>query len=430
MENNQSEESISTTTGSFSARPKAIDRPMSAIKKLMMQNKDIKKEDSTCNCPYSECGRRFISQEQLIEHVERRHKAAAVKKEEPKQTIEKVEPVKKTQNKTPIERPLPEEQKIGSEQQKILDGIMGKKPTKNLNARPATSYVPVDQMASTFKYLKNVKDDNNPFKYQKPMRPQTARVRGTDLIERNKFIQNKLKVLENLEKAIDEDISNFKVQNTAKNLKANDVAGITLTKKLVLEKSNCDNLEQVECLILREMKIKIVESNKDINLDDLVNIECLYLSHNYISDLYGISTLNTLIELNSNHNMISDVTALEELTNLEKLYLSQNKISEISPLSKLQRLVILSLFDNDIFHLESTLETFESLPKLKELSMDNNPVNAKEGFKYHLIMRLNLTQIDDERITDLDRDLSKVFYKREKIKIPEKKKGKFKVGTS
>ena len=428
MDNSQSEETINTSTGSFSARPRAIDRPMSAIKKLMMQNKETIKEESLWNWPYSECGRRFISHEQLKEHIVRRHKAVEEKAKELKKEKVTEEQTKKPQQKAKVERPPPEEQKIGPEQQKILDGIMGKKPAKNPNARPATSYVPVNQMSTTFKYLKNVKDDDNPFKYQKQMRPQTAKVRGGNLMERNKFIENKLKVLENLEKTIDEDISNYKVQNTAKNVKSEEVVGITLTKKIILEKSNWDNLDQVECLILRDMKIKIVESNKDVNLDDLVNVEWLYLSHNVISDLYGISTLNTLIELNLNHNMIHDVTPLEELTNLEKLFLAQNKISEISPLVKLQRIVVLSLFDNDIFHMDSTLETFESLPKLKELSVDNNPVNAKEGFKYHLIMRLNLSLIDDEKISDLDRDLAKLFYKREGIKLPEKKKGKIKIG--
>lgn len=89
---------------------------------------------------------------------------------------------------------------------------------------------------------------------------------------------------------------------------------------------------------------------------------------------------------------------------------------------------MLSLFDNEVFHLESTLETFEALPKLKELSIDSNPVNSKEGFKYHLIMRLNLNLIEDEKISELDRDLAKLFYKREGLKAPEKKTNKFKLG--
>lgn len=134
--------------------------------------------------------------------------------------------------------------------------------------------------------------------------------------------------------------------------------------------------------------------------------------------MYGISTLTTLVELNLNHNRISDITSLEDLTNLEKLYLAQNRISEISAISKLKQLQILSLFDNEIFHVDSTLEILESLPKLKELSIDSNPVNAKEGFKYHLILRLKLNLLDDEKITEMDRDLAKMFYKQNGLIVP------------
>ena len=146
------------------------------------------------------------------------------------------------------------------------------------------------------------------------------------------------------------------------------------------------------------------------------------MSHNLFSDLYGISSLTTLVELNLNHNLISDITCLEDLTNLEKLFLAQNKINEISCLAKLKQLQVLSLFDNEVFHFDSTIETFEALPKLKELSIDNNPVNAKEGFKYHLIIKLKLNLLEDEKITEMDKDLAKMFYKKNGLKIPIDKK--------
>lgn len=120
--------------------------------------------------------------------------------------------------------------------------------------------------------------------------------------------------------------------------------------------------------------------------------------------------------------MISDITCLEDLTNLEKLFLAQNKVSDISCLKGCKQLQVLSVFDNEIFHLDSTLETLESLPKLKELSIDSNPVNAKEGFKYHLVLKLKLNLLEDDKINDMDRDLAKMFYKKNGLKMPIEKK--------
>jgi internalin A len=137
--------------------------------------------------------------------------------------------------------------------------------------------------------------------------------------------------------------------------------------------------------------------------------------------VYGISKLVTLVELNLNNNKISDILAIEELTNLEKLFLAHNKITDITPLTKCLRLQILDLTDNDIFHEESTMNTLQKLGKLKELSIGVNPVNAKEGFKYHLIVKLNLEFLEGDKISDLDVDIAKMYYIREGIDLPEPK---------
>lgn len=42
-------------------------------------------------------------------------------------------------------------------------------------------------------------------------------------------------------------------------------------------------------------------------MEQLVNIEAIFASHNLIKDLYGISQLTTLRELNLSFNRISDI---------------------------------------------------------------------------------------------------------------------------
>lgn len=224
--------------------------------------------------------------------------------------------------------PLPTKAKgpqevIGEEQQKILNDIMGKpqnakKPAVPKN-RPATSYVPKNVRTSGFKYLKDVnpKDIPEDTMPKRSARPQTAKPsKKQSLIERDEFIQKKLAALQDIEKSLDEQISNFKIKNPSKSGTVNKEDGIIVTKEFLLKKSNCDRLEDIECLILRECKIRKFDNTKELDLDELVNLECLYASHNLLNDLYGIAKLTTLIELNLNNNDVSDILPLEELTNL------------------------------------------------------------------------------------------------------------------
>lgn len=232
------EETIDTSS-SFSAKPKAIDRPMSAIKRMMMEKQKNNKPSDyyAFLCPYKDCGRRFVADAQLIDHIERKHKALKVEEEKTAQA-QQVNNIQQT----PI-RTLPKKvQEVpGPEQQKILDGIMSKeKPKPATNVRPSTSYVPVTQQKNKFKYLKDVSPDEiSSNKPQKHARPQTAKPKADiSLIERDQFLQNKLKVLENIEKNLDTDILNFKIQNTAKTNPDEVTVGVDVNKKLLLEKSN------------------------------------------------------------------------------------------------------------------------------------------------------------------------------------------------
>lgn len=43
-------------------------------------------------------------------------------------------------------------------------------------------------------------------------------------------------------------------------------------------------------------------SDLRFSMDDLMNLECLYASHNLIKDVYGVSKLTWLLELNLSFN--------------------------------------------------------------------------------------------------------------------------------
>lgn len=62
-------------------------------------------------------------------------------------------------------------------------------------------------------------------------------------------------------------------------------------------------------MILRDQKIEYFDDNKQggLKMEDLLNIESVYASHNMIRDLYGFAQLTTLKEINLSYNNISDI---------------------------------------------------------------------------------------------------------------------------
>ena len=65
----------------------------------------------------------------------------------------------------------------------------------------------------------------------------------------------------------------------------------------------------MQALIIRDKNIEFFDNNKEdeLDLEKLVNIECLFASHNKIKDLFGIGRLVTLVELNLSFNQIQDL---------------------------------------------------------------------------------------------------------------------------
>lgn len=57
---------------------------------------------------------------------------------------------------------------------------------------------------------------------------------------------------------------------------------------------------------------------------------------------------------------------------------------------------------------QKTMDVFCTLPRLVEISIDGNPVAAKIGFKYELIVRMGerLEMLDEEAVQELDRDVA------------------------
>ena len=95
---------------------------------------------------------------------------------------------------------------------------------------------------------------------------------------------------------------------------------------------NLEPLTQLESLYLRWNMIKTIE-----NLSNLgATLRELELYDNQISKLENLDSLVNLEILDVSHNRLRKIEGLENLTKLKKLYLVSNKITKIENLSHLK----------------------------------------------------------------------------------------------
>ena len=64
--------------------------------------------------------------------------------------------------------------------------------------------------------------------------------------------------------------------------------------------------------------------------------------------------------------------------------------------------------------------TMASLPKIKELNVDNNPGTRNLKLYYELILRLpKLKILNEDAVKELDRDIALRFFEDEGLPVPE-----------
>ena len=82
-----------------------------------------------------------------------------------------------------------------------------------------------------------------------------------------------------------------------------------VTREMILKSAMVDTAAEVNTVMLRDHIIEVFDNNKTqkFSLDEFCNVECLFLSHNLIREVLGISQLTSLLELNLNFNNISDI---------------------------------------------------------------------------------------------------------------------------
>jgi hypothetical protein len=83
---------------------------------------------------------------------------------------------------------------------------------------------------------------------------------------------------------------------------------------------------------------------------------------------------------------------------------------------------VIGFFHNEIFNAQKTLEVFAYLGinyKLRELSIDGNPISSTTRFKNQLLVSIpKLELLDEERIQPLDREVAVQYFKLNNLEQP------------
>ena len=65
------------------------------------------------------------------------------------------------------------------------------------------------------------------------------------------------------------------------------------------------------------------------------------------------------------------------------------------------------------------MKVLDTLPKLREFSMDVNPCSSDASFNYEVILRYpKLRMLNDESIRELDKDVAVQYFNLKGIEVP------------
>ncbi len=123
---------------------------------------------------------------------------------------------------------------------------------------------------------------------------------------------------------------------------------------------------------LKELHLYSNQIQRIEELDRLVELQVLLIDDNKIQNIEGLDNLLNLNYLDLSSNKIRKISGIENLLHLSKLFLSYNKIQKIRGLENLQNLTRLDFEFNQIEYIKN----IHKLKKLKLLCIKNN--NIKE----------------------------------------------------
>ena len=134
-------------------------------------------------------------------------------------------------------------------------------------------------------------------------------------------------------------------------------------------------LEDVRLCPISNMKPLITKM--DNALSSLKKCKHLRMSSNAIGKIEGLAGMDALTILSLGRNALKKIEGLNEVSDtLEQLWISYNQIASFAGIEKLVNLQVLYCSNNKIDKWPE-IERLQSLPKLREINLVNNPIHVK-----------------------------------------------------
>ncbi|GAV89765.1 LRR_4 domain-containing protein/LRR_8 domain-containing protein [Cephalotus follicularis] len=142
-----------------------------------------------------------------------------------------------------------------------------------------------------------------------------------------------------------------------------------VSKNEVTKMEELDHFHELQILELGCNKLRIMES-----LQNLTNLQELWLGRNRIK-VVNLCGLKCIKKLSLQSNRITSMTGFEECVALEELYLSHNGIAKMEGLSTLINLRVLDVSSNKL----TSVNDIRNLTQLEDLWLNDNQIESLEG---------------------------------------------------
>lgn len=120
-----------------------------------------------------------------------------------------------------------------------------------------------------------------------------------------------------------------------------------------------------------ELKRLYLKGNQISDLELLIHLDGLTISHNNLTDISGLRYLKNLTQLDFSNNQVQDISVLARLHKLEQLALHHNRVANITVLAQLPQLTVIDAANNQI----ADADFLSDLKHLRELYLDHNLIH-------------------------------------------------------
>ncbi|AET05214.2 putative leucine-rich repeat domain, L domain-containing protein [Medicago truncatula] len=150
----------------------------------------------------------------------------------------------------------------------------------------------------------------------------------------------------------------------------NTLKELYVSKNEVTKIEEIEHFHQLQILELGSNKLRVME-----NLQTLVNLQELWLGRNRIK-VVNLCGLKCIKKISLQSNRLTSMIGFEGCIALEELYLSHNGITKMEGLSSLANLRVLDVSSNKL----TSVDDIHNLTQLEDLWLNDNQIESLEGF--------------------------------------------------